>query len=201
MIFSKQNIFFKIIIISAIFGISFTTNLQTYSKLIILSFLYFLPEISILSNFAKIVIKFSFFFIAILVSGIIFNLDYFTQILFISKISMMILFLVYLRKTSTLNNFISDSKIIFGNSSKILLFLTSLSIFIDRHFRVFNSIKIKKNYITDVMKQVEEISSKTDEVHKQCLIMIKNNERRKFAILPNLYGFLFLSIVMIIRFS
>lgn len=199
--FKKQHSLFKIISISIIIFFSISIPYQVLLKISVLSLLFLIPTPKIFINFLILFSRISIFFISILIGGFIFDIDFLQQLILIGKITFFLLLLTYLRTTVLLKHFISDTNFLFKSNSKFLLFITSLSIFIDKFLEVFSSFKFSNGTFKHLQIEIDNIYRQSDLVHVKAHKLINNIEKRKLEFLPNLYLFIFLALFFVIRFG
>lgn len=170
-----------ILIISSIFAV-INLNFNGIIILYLATFLFFVNKMEILRSWLKSMLILIPFFISLMLAGYFLKIDYYQQIYLLMKICYIILMSVYLVKSIDLTyklQLLNNKKRSLGE--EIQLFFYSTLMFTNILINHFNSLSLKKNKISDLLKNTifqhhqGDFTSKFD----SGLIPTKNSEPKK----------------------
>ncbi len=184
--FEKQNFFFKIA-----FCLFASFQISSF-KILLLLFLYFIISPKIFQYYFLVLLRFLPFFVVYLLFGLLFSLDYFQQIFFISKFSLFILLAVYLTKTTTLKNFLADISFLKLKYYNAIYYIISLIMFVNI---IYNKrIEAIKDYTSVINRNIiKSVGSKSNG-------LISESKPRYFSIIANTYIVIYISTVSVLYY-
>ncbi len=107
--FQHQNTLFKILVVILGLYITLFFRWQYFLAVFLVTLLWLTPNIKIIGEYLKTLIRIAPFITSYIILGIIFSISFNEQIVFVSRISLLLLFSVFLLKTTTIENILSDT--------------------------------------------------------------------------------------------
>jgi hypothetical protein len=156
--FLNRHFIYKfILIISSIFAV-INLNINGIIILYLATCLFFVNKMEILRSWLKSMLILIPFFISLLLAGYFLKIDYYQQIYLLMKICYIILMSVYLVKSIDLTYKLQLLNIKKRNlGEEIQLFFYSTLKFTNLLFNHFNSLSLKKNRISDFLKNTIDL--------------------------------------------
>ena len=109
-IFQRQNIYLKLIYVLVSIAVALCTELKTITVLLMINLILYIPDTRIHRAFVMTLYKLYYFWSFYLLCGIIFHLDYQSQMIFLFRLILMLQISVFMLRSVTKNYLLNDTK-------------------------------------------------------------------------------------------
>jgi len=202
-ILSRQDPLLKLSICLALIIISTTADFN--KLLIIFSFtlLYFLVKSSIFLHWLKTILKILPFFISLFILGIIFSISFIDQCQLSVRILYVILISVYITRTSSIDSFFRNSKLMRYNLIQKLFFALAATVhFIPIFINKFEENRKKTKKLIDIIvNSLDEciLEINNVEIAVKMKLQNENNAKHTFSV-ANIYFLVIIIPIFILYF-
>ncbi|MBW6516388.1 MAG: hypothetical protein K0B81_07230 [Candidatus Cloacimonetes bacterium] len=194
-IYYQQNIFFKFLVV--LIGIVGTllVKWQYLPAVFIVTILWLFLDLGIISRYLKILLNILPFFISYLILGLIFKISWQEQLIFLGRITLLLLFSIFLLKTTRLKGFLQETEQLRRLSliNQMFVFALATGFFVKMFYTEIRDCKNKINKIDDVIKVVidafNNAYSQTDHIESKThrLLSSKSTAESEFYHWANVY--------------
>ncbi|MBT3168577.1 MAG: hypothetical protein HN952_01920 [Candidatus Cloacimonetes bacterium] len=187
-IFYQQNSLLKffLAILGAFIAIFLTIKLLLF--LFIVTFFYLYQDTKIIIKWLQTSLKIVPLFISIFIFGIIFKIDFFTQLTLSLRILFILFLSVYLTSSTSIDFFLQDTAFVSHSVllNKFRFFGVATINFLPIFWNEYKNIE-KTNILATISNSISNSFNKVNLVEKETIQKMNSYAKTKFRIIPNLY--------------
>ncbi len=175
--FQHQNTLFKVLVVILGLYITVFFRWQYFLAVFVVTLLWLTANIKIIGKYLKILIRISPFITSYIILGILFAVSFREQMIFVGRICLLVLFSVFLLKTTTIEKVLSDTfhlrkwKVV----NSFIFYCLATCLFADLFFSEIKSTGRKIRKIEDVVNVIVESFSQvyrqSEEIEKKVAFM------------------------------
>ena len=207
--FVAENLYLKILLVLAGLYAAIFLRWYYFISIFLLTIVWLLPGWRIIREYTRILLRLLPFIISYLILGILFNIPLSTQLIFIGRIALLLLFSVFLIKTISTERLLNETYRLRqrGLLKKLFSFSMATGLFVELFLKEIRETRSKIKRIDDVVKIIinsfGNVYEKTDTIEELVLQMTSRPkctypDRESIYSWPNVYLIFLLALYTLI---
>jgi len=190
--FLRQNVLLKVCLVAWAVAITLLCRAGIVGLLILFNLIAFLPARELNASFLRTVVKLSFFWIFYLLSGLVFNITFDSQVGFMLRVLLMLQLSVFLQKSISFESMLQETKPLlkyrlYQNIVYFMMYFGSIFKYITERYKNDMPKKLSKKYFERLLLVIKSVLDSTESIKESLPQIDAENIRRAPFTWSNLY--------------